>query len=175
MLVAMAREEIELRLATIARYFDPGDPLYVDPEQLDPPEFEQYLFAKFDYEMAQADKSYGAHNSGYTRALLSEAVRWARSQEITCLEAWTRDDLWVRAWYEAMGFRMFHSYWHVYLKGKAAQRAFPCGRQGLKAVSVFAHLQGAPSSIAAGDVHRAHECCGYELLVNHDKATDGPL
>jgi hypothetical protein len=33
----------------------------------------QYNVAKFDYEMAEADKSFGSHNADYTRALLTEA------------------------------------------------------------------------------------------------------
>ncbi len=73
LLVAMLREEIEVRLATIARYFDPGDPLYVDPETLSPEERARYDIAKFNYELVQADKSFGSHNPDYARALLGEA------------------------------------------------------------------------------------------------------
>lgn len=72
LLVQNAREEIELRLLTVARYFDPFDPLYIDPAELDPEEYEPYLFAKFNYEVVQADKSCGAHNANYARALLGE-------------------------------------------------------------------------------------------------------
>lgn len=73
LLVAMAREEIEARLAIIAPYFDPGDPLYVDPATLPPEELAQYNIAKFNSEIAAADGSYGSHNSAYARALLAEA------------------------------------------------------------------------------------------------------
>ncbi len=72
LLVAMLREEIEVRLATIARYFDPDDPLYVDPDELSPEERAQYDIAKFNYELVAADKSFGAHNPDYARALLAE-------------------------------------------------------------------------------------------------------
>ena len=71
-LVEMMREEIELRLATIAHYFDPEDPLYVDPFQLPPEDFMPYYAAKFNYEMVMADRSYGSHNPPYVRALLDQ-------------------------------------------------------------------------------------------------------
>ena len=72
MLVTITREEIESRLATIAHYYDPGDPLYVDPTMLGPEELVQYNIATFNYEFVQNDKSYGSHSGGYTRALLTE-------------------------------------------------------------------------------------------------------
>ncbi len=71
-LVAVTREEIEARLADIAHYFDPGDPLYVDPATLPPLQLARYRIAKFNYEFVLADRSYGSHNADYTRALLSE-------------------------------------------------------------------------------------------------------
>ena len=73
LLVAVAREEIEVRLAGIAHYFDPADPLYVDPATLTPQELAQYNIAKFNYEFVIADRSFGSHNAGYVRALLAEA------------------------------------------------------------------------------------------------------
>ena len=66
------RNEIELRLAVIDHYFDPGDPLYVDPSSLSPEELDQYEIAKFDFEFVQADKSFGSHNGDYARAMLTE-------------------------------------------------------------------------------------------------------
>jgi hypothetical protein len=71
--VANVRAEIDPRLATIARYLDPDDPLYVDPATLSPEELEQYNIAKFDYEFVSADGSGGAHNARFARRLLEEA------------------------------------------------------------------------------------------------------
>ncbi|UCG15954.1 MAG: thrombospondin type 3 repeat-containing protein [Phycisphaerales bacterium] len=71
-LVAITQEEIATRLATIARYYDPGDPLYVDPTLLSPEELAQYDIATFNYQFVQNDKSYGSHSGGYARELLSE-------------------------------------------------------------------------------------------------------
>ena len=71
--IASVSAEIEPRLAAIARYFDPNDPLYVNPLALDPAERVRYYIARFDYELVKADRSYGAHNSIYARTLLAEA------------------------------------------------------------------------------------------------------
>jgi predicted CXXCH cytochrome family protein len=71
-LVAATREEIEARLAEIAPYFNPGHPLYVDPATLPPEQLTAYTVAKFNREFVQHDQSFGAHNGGYARALLSQ-------------------------------------------------------------------------------------------------------
>jgi predicted CXXCH cytochrome family protein len=71
MLVTDTQQEILTRLTTIGPYFDPGDPLYVEPPT-DPGELAQYNIAKFNYVLAEADKSFGTHNGAYARALLSE-------------------------------------------------------------------------------------------------------
>jgi predicted CXXCH cytochrome family protein len=72
LLVAMTREEIQTRLATVAPYFTPGDPMYLDPEMVPPWELVPYYVARFDYELVQEDRSYGSHNAGYARALLAQ-------------------------------------------------------------------------------------------------------
>ncbi len=76
MLLTTTRDEVGTRLADIARYFDPGDPLYVDPAILTGEDLDRYMIAKFDYEFVQADKSAGAHNPGYTRSLLTEVENY---------------------------------------------------------------------------------------------------
>lgn len=72
LLVEMAWEEMDARMRTIARYFNPQDPLYVNPATLPPAQLARYIIAKFNYQMVQADLSYGSHNSSYARALLAE-------------------------------------------------------------------------------------------------------
>jgi len=72
MLNTVAQEEIGFRLAYIARHFDPGDPLFVDPATLGGTELDRYNGAKFNYEFVVADRSLGSHNADYTRRLLSE-------------------------------------------------------------------------------------------------------
>ena len=73
--IARVREDIELRVATLARYLDPGDPLYFDPlvSPRKREEMDQYQIAKFNYDFVAADGSYGSHNAIYARAVLSEA------------------------------------------------------------------------------------------------------
>ena len=71
-LVMATQEEILMRLAFIARYFDPGDILYVDPASLSGSALAEYEVARFNYEFVKADKSSGVHNAPYTRALLHE-------------------------------------------------------------------------------------------------------
>jgi hypothetical protein len=66
-------EEIDVRLANIAPYFDPLHPSYVDPGTLSPAELVRYNIAKFDYEFVKADRSYGVHNAGFARRLMEEA------------------------------------------------------------------------------------------------------
>jgi len=65
-------DEIAPRMATIARYLDPGDPVYVDPAALSLEERERYIIAKFNYELVNADRSFGAHNAPFARRLLEE-------------------------------------------------------------------------------------------------------
>ena len=72
LLVAAAREEMDARLAEIAQYLDPGDPLYVNPSTLTPEELAEYEVAVFNYEFVKADNSYGSHNAYYARASLAE-------------------------------------------------------------------------------------------------------
>ena len=73
MLVAMTHYEVECRLATIARYFDPNDPLYVDPNDLPPSELARYRIARFNYQMVSRDRSFGTHGPDYVRTLLAQA------------------------------------------------------------------------------------------------------
>lgn len=72
-LVAAARAEVEARLAGIAPYLDPSDPLYVDPSTLPPAELARWQRAVFDVALVREDGSFASHNAPYARALLAEA------------------------------------------------------------------------------------------------------
>src|SRR6266496_3420257 len=50
---------------------------------------------------------------GIATALLREAERRAADRGLVRLEAWTRDDAHVQAWYESRGFAQVDSYLHV--------------------------------------------------------------
>jgi predicted CXXCH cytochrome family protein len=71
-LVAGIHFEVATRLAEMGHYFTEGDALWIDPNDLPEYMVVPYGLAKFDYEMVQTDRSFGSHNPGYTRALLSE-------------------------------------------------------------------------------------------------------
>ncbi len=71
-LVADTKEEFTARYAEIAKYLDPGDPLYVDPGTLSPVDLARYEMAVYNYTMVTADLSFGSHNALYSRALLAE-------------------------------------------------------------------------------------------------------
>jgi hypothetical protein len=60
------------------------------------------------------------------------------------VQAWTRDDVWVHAWYEACGFRQRYSYLHVYLSGQEVRDEVTIRTEGLKPVLAFAQYTGGP-------------------------------
>ncbi|MCP4591025.1 MAG: hypothetical protein GY842_09790 [bacterium] len=72
LLVSTTHEEINTRLAYIARHYDSGDPLYIDPALLSPGELAEYDLATFNYAYVEADRSFGSHNAVYARTLLTE-------------------------------------------------------------------------------------------------------
>jgi predicted CXXCH cytochrome family protein len=71
-LVAGTHDEFELRLEVIAPYFDPASPEYINPATLPPTQLSRYQRARFNFELVQADRSYGSHNPPYLRALLDQ-------------------------------------------------------------------------------------------------------
>jgi ribosomal protein S18 acetylase RimI-like enzyme len=75
---------------------------------------------------------------GIATALVEQALADAREAGLEIVQAWTRDDPWVHAWYEACGFRRRYSYLHVYVDADEVTLATP----GLKPVSAFAHYTG---------------------------------
>ena len=81
-LVSMTHEEIEIRLADIAPYFDPLDPNYIDPQWLPPEMLPMHYAARLNYLLVAGDRSYGSHNADYARALL------AQSEEYLGLPPW---------------------------------------------------------------------------------------
>ncbi len=64
--------EINSRLVEVETYLEPGHPNYVDPATLSPAERARYDIAVFNTHLVDADRSVGAHNPPYTRALLAE-------------------------------------------------------------------------------------------------------
>lgn len=80
---------------------------------------------------------------GVATELLEEAQRLARARGVVRFEAWTRDDLGTRAWYESMGFEPVSSYLHVYVElHEGLREQFPITKEGIRPVKVFAHYIG---------------------------------
>jgi ribosomal protein S18 acetylase RimI-like enzyme len=76
--------------------------------------------------------------------LLEEGIARAAKRGATAIEAWTRDDAWVLAWYHALGFVEDSHYLHVYADytarvGEPADAV--TSHHGLKAVKVFLHAE----------------------------------
>lgn len=76
--------------------------------------------------------------------LLEEGVARATRRGATTIEAWTRDDAWVLAWYRALGFVEDSHYLHVcadYRAGAGEPADAVTSHHGLQAVKVFLHAE----------------------------------
>jgi ribosomal protein S18 acetylase RimI-like enzyme len=81
---------------------------------------------------------------GIATALVERSVELARDAGLEIVQAWTRDDTWVHAWYEACGFRKRYSYLHVYLRPDEVRGEVTMRTEGLKPVLAFAHYTAGP-------------------------------
>ena len=81
---------------------------------------------------------------GIASALVQRAFELARAERLEIVQAWTRDDPWVHAWYEACGFRKRYSYLHVYVQPHEVAGEVTMRTDGLRPVLAFAHYVGGP-------------------------------
>jgi ribosomal protein S18 acetylase RimI-like enzyme len=103
---------------------------------------------------------------GVATALLGEAERLARLEGIVRLEAWTRDDAHVQAWYESHGFQLVDSYLHVYVELQDGLRdLFPI-TEGLRPVKLFAHYVGDEREEIKRRFARVHDCVLFERSID---------
>ena len=79
---------------------------------------------------------------GIGSALVERALELAGGSGLEIVQAWTRDDSWVQAWYEACGFRKRYSYLHVYLQADEVAGEVTMRTAGLRPVLAFAHYVG---------------------------------
>jgi ribosomal protein S18 acetylase RimI-like enzyme len=99
---------------------------------------------------------------GIATALLREAERRAAGRGLVRLEAWTRDDPHVQAWYESRGFVQVESYLHVYVElGEGLRELFPI-TDGLRPVKLFAHYTSDRREEVRQRFARVHDCVLYE-------------
>jgi ribosomal protein S18 acetylase RimI-like enzyme len=103
---------------------------------------------------------------GIATALLREGERLAADEGLVRLEAWTRDDEHVQAWYEARGFAQIDSYLHVYVElSEGLRDLFPIA-EGLRPVKLFAHYTGDRRDDLKRRFARVHDCVLYERRLD---------
>jgi ribosomal protein S18 acetylase RimI-like enzyme len=104
---------------------------------------------------------------GIGSALVGRAFELARATRLEVVQAWTRDDPWVQAWYEACGFRKRYSYLHVYLRPHEVADEVTMRTEGLRPVFAFAHYVGGPpvEDELRTRFERTHEDVLYERAV----------
>jgi ribosomal protein S18 acetylase RimI-like enzyme len=103
---------------------------------------------------------------GIASALLGRAFQLARAARLEIVQAWTRDDAWVQAWYEACGFRKRFSYLHVYMQPHEVAGEVTMRTAELKPVLAFAHYVGGPlQDELRARFERTHDDVLYERTV----------
>jgi ribosomal protein S18 acetylase RimI-like enzyme len=104
---------------------------------------------------------------GLAAGLLARAAELAGERGIVRLEAWTRDDPEVLAWYKSRGFKLIDTYLHVYLDYDEAGRVLESGLPGLRPVKVFSHYSKDPARFAEirQRFKRVHDCNLLELEI----------
>jgi GNAT superfamily N-acetyltransferase len=106
-----------------------------------------------------------ARRQGIGRALLAAACEQARHWGVGRLEAWTRDDAFVEAWYRAQGFQLVESYYHIYLESEEEMRGTLHSEiPALRPVAVFAHYTGEDRTVLER-FRRIHRCNRYDLVL----------
>ena len=104
---------------------------------------------------------------GLGAALLKRAVVEAQKRGLQRLEAWTRDDPYVQAWYSKQGFRLMYSYYHVYITEAAEVRRIAHEElPGIRPVAVFAHYGGDDPAVLKR-FKRVHSCNRYDLVLDN--------
>ncbi|QOR35463.1 GNAT family N-acetyltransferase [Clostridium sp. 'deep sea'] len=99
---------------------------------------------------------------GIATALLQKAERLLKHENISLIEAWTRDDKFVNEWYLKRGFKLTSSYLHVYLEGTECCDVKFVDKPKMKAQAVFAHYVGKNKTEIKQKYKRVHDCNCYQ-------------
>lgn len=99
---------------------------------------------------------------GIATALVEKALELAREAGLEVVQAWTRDDAWVHAWYESCGFVQRYSYLHVYMQPDEAREEVVLRTEGLRPVLAFAHYTGDAREEVRRRFRRVHDDVLYE-------------
>ncbi|UNL86452.1 GNAT family N-acetyltransferase [Priestia koreensis] len=103
---------------------------------------------------------------GIATRLLDKGEELAKTHELNRLEAWTRDDEWVRKWYENQHFALVDSYLHVFIDKQAEMdQSIQSTYKNLYPIQTFAHYAGSQKEEVMRQFKRVHECVCYEKLL----------
>ncbi|MCM3003637.1 GNAT family N-acetyltransferase [Priestia koreensis] len=103
---------------------------------------------------------------GIATRLLDQGEELAKTHELNRLEAWTRDDEWVRKWYENQHFSLVDSYLHVFIDEQAEMdQSIQSTYKNLYPIQAFAHYAGNKKEEIRQQFKRVHECVCYEKLL----------
>jgi ribosomal protein S18 acetylase RimI-like enzyme len=111
---------------------------------------------------------------GIASDLLTRAIELGRRRELVRLEAWTRDDPPVLAWYRSQGFHLVDRYLHVYLDAREAKASFSSRIADLVPIRVYAHYgEQCEFESIRSQFTRVHDCQLFELNLEADKRVAG--
>ena len=105
-------------------------------------------------------------NRGISTSLLNKAITILKNKGIKRLEAWTRDDKWVNAWYKNRGFNWKEVYLHVYAEGDECDEITESKIEKLFICNSYGHYVGENKEEILEKFKRVHECNLYELNIN---------
>lgn len=100
--------------------------------------------------------------------LLNESMTYAAGCGASTIEAWTRDDAWVLAWYRALGFVEDSHYLHVYANyraGAGEPADAVTSHPGLQAMKVFLHAELETEPEMRRRFKRVHICRRFSRPV----------
>jgi GNAT superfamily N-acetyltransferase len=102
---------------------------------------------------------------GIAAKLLNEAERICKEKGIYRIEAWTRDDEWVRDWYLQQGFSIADSYLHINFDHEELKGLFKSNIEGIIPVHMFAHYTKNDKDKIRNSYKRVNECVMFEKNI----------
>ena len=102
---------------------------------------------------------------GIAAKLLNEAERLCKEKGIYRIEAWTRDDEWVRDWYFGQGFSIADSYLHINFDSEELKGLFKSNIEGIIPVHMFAHYTKNDKDKIRNSYKRVNECVMFEKNI----------
>lgn len=102
---------------------------------------------------------------GIATELLQQAIKTVKKENITRLEAWTRDDQFVLDWYNRQGFSKKDSYLHVFTENDECDVICAPKIRHLYLCTAFSHYTGDDFATIKKQFARVHECSMLELQL----------